>query len=118
MTKVIAAGQEEHQKILYDVIEEDGVTYKYAACTGLEDDLITLSDGTTLAYDVAIVCTGLKSAHYYPDPQTEPVKEDRLAHIRELHEQVEAANTIIISGGGPVGVESAADIKLRYPQKK
>lgn len=40
------------------------------------------------------------------------------ALLKEWQAKIEAANEILISGGGPTGVETASEIKRKYPTKK
>ena len=35
-----------------------------------------------------------------------------------MFENVKNAKSIVVSGGGPIGVECASDIKLRFKDKK
>jgi pyruvate/2-oxoglutarate dehydrogenase complex dihydrolipoamide dehydrogenase (E3) component len=118
MTKVVAVGPTEHEKALKELVQEDGVNYKFAACTSLTNDTATLSDGSTLTFDAAVVCTGLKLPIFYPDPETDTTIEARKATIAAFHEKIVNAKSIVVSGGGPVGVETTADIILRFPTKK
>lgn len=44
--------------------------------------------------------------------------EKRKAFIAEYNKGIKAAKSIVIGGAGPVGVEVAADIKLRFKEKE
>lgn len=118
MTKVIATGSEVHNGTIFDLVKEDGVTYEFATCTNIEGNTASLSNGTQLSFDSCIVATGLNIPIFYPDMEKECSIADRKAGVQAFFEKVKAANTIVISGGGPVGVEAAGDIKLRFPQKQ
>jgi apoptosis-inducing factor 2 len=120
MTAVIAAGSEMHKKTIYELVKEDDVTYKYGVVKSLSesDKTITLADNTSLSFDVAVVATGVKIPFYYPDPETEQTVAKRSDSVNQMFENVKNAKSIVISGGGPVGIETAADIKLRFKDKK
>jgi NADH dehydrogenase FAD-containing subunit len=38
--------------------------------------------------------------------------------VNAFHNKLLSSQNIVLAGGGPVGVELAADIKLRYPEKR
>lgn len=117
MTKVIAVGKEEHEKALFPLLQEEGVEYVIDIVTGVTNNTVTTKSGKTLPFDACVVAVGHNIPLFFPDV-TQTTKQQRLDAIQLVHEQVKAANTIVISGGGPVGTEAAADIKLRFKDKK
>eukprot|EP01035_Chromulina_nebulosa_P028606 gene28606-37803_t len=118
MTKVIAEGPGEHSKVIFPVLQEPGVEYINALATYLESDSCTTSTGQVINFDVCIVATGQKYDIFFPNPSNENKEADRKVAISSYYEKVKAANTIVIAGGGPIGVELAADIKLGNKNKK
>ena len=107
-----------NSKVFYPRIKEEGVKYITGTCQKLTDTAVSVSDGTVLTYDVAIVVTGINYPHFSPNPTVDVTKEQRLATIQKKKAEIDAAKTIVISGGGPIGVEVAGDIIIRNKDKK
>lgn len=116
MTKVIAAGPDEHAKVIYDLLKEKNIQYITGTVTAMTDRQVTISSGRTIPFDVCVVATGQSYPIFCPDP-AQPTMLQRKAAILEVHRQIRSAKSIVISGAGPVGVEAAADIKLRHKDK-
>eukprot|EP01031_Cornospumella_fuschlensis_P044502 gene44502-54428_t len=117
MTKVIAAGPEEHNKAIYDLLREPNVTYIIDTVASLTNNVAVLTSGTNVPFDVCVVATGQNIPLFYPNPQTERTMEARKNGIKKVYEDVQKARSIVVGGAGPVGVEVAADIKLRFKDK-
>lgn len=118
MTKVLGAGPEEHTKCLFPVLHEDGVEYVTGRCVSVTNDHAALEDGRTLPFDACVVAVGQKIPLFYPNPETDRTIEERKATISKYYTKLLSSQHIVISGGGPVGVETAADIKLRHKDKQ
>lgn len=120
MTAVIATGSEVYKDTVYNLVKEDGVSYIHASCVSIDDKKkeLILSNEQTLAYDVCVIATGVNIPFYYPNPDREQTIAIRSSAIDEMFEKVKKAKSIVISGGGPIGIETAADIKLRFKDKK
>jgi pyruvate/2-oxoglutarate dehydrogenase complex dihydrolipoamide dehydrogenase (E3) component len=58
------------------------------------------------------------STHAFPCRPASSDLEETLSALRTLQGQVEKSNSILISGGGPVGVEFAGEVFSQYPGKK
>jgi apoptosis-inducing factor 2 len=72
----------------------------------------------TLKYDHVIVATGATyTAPISPTPQ-ELTLPDRFHAWQAAHDDLQKAKTIIVLGGGAVGVELAAEIVDYFPNKK
>jgi len=67
-------------------------------------------------YDYLIVASG--SSYNPPIKEGNIVIATRAEHLREHHAKLERANSVLIIGGGLVGVELAAEIIEHYPQKQ
>jgi NADH dehydrogenase FAD-containing subunit len=117
MTKVIATDGEEHQKALFPLLKEDGVTYVKDACASVEANSVTTQSGRSIPFDVCVVAVGQNIPIFYPTAAEDTI-EKRKESIAAIQAKVRNAKTIVISGGGPVGTEAAADIKLRFKDKK
>lgn len=122
MTSVVAIGSEEHKKFVYDMVYEDNVKYIFATCQTLSNHEAVLSNGDSVAFDFCIVATGVKYPVLTPDASKTSKglmsREDRIKEVAEATEKITKANTVVICGGGPIGCELAADIKIRNPQKR
>lgn len=118
MGRVLATGTEEHEKALYPAIRETGIDYIQDNCKELTPTHVIAYDGTTVPFDVCIVATGQSNPSFMPDPNDTKTREARVTQVKLLHDQIVAAKDIVLAGGGPVGSETAADIKLRFPNKK
>jgi NADH dehydrogenase FAD-containing subunit len=117
MTKVVATGPEEHNEALHALVKEDNVTYKIGCCKDLKQKHVVMSTGEIIDFDVCVVCTGEHIESFYPDPVRHTSISDRKAAMEKVYEDIKKAEKIVIGGGGPVGAEAAADIKLRNPMK-
>ena len=71
-----------------------------------------------LEYDILIICTGAK----YSDPIRVTnfgiTASDRIDQITKYYELLKSAKSVIVAGGGLVGVEMIAEIAARMPGKK
>lgn len=117
MTSVVAIGPEAHEKAIYPLLREDGVNYVFDTVESIEDGSLRTTGGTEILFDAAVVAVGQRIPVFYPNPSTERTVDERKAAISAFHSEIRRANNIVISGGGPVGVETAADIKLRFKDK-
>ncbi|KAG2438421.1 hypothetical protein HYH02_010876 [Chlamydomonas schloesseri] len=88
-----------------------------ASVTSLSAKSAVLSTGETLAFDYAAVCSGSS----YADPAFKSTastsREQRLAEMKALTEDIKAAKSIVVVGGGPAGVEVAAEIVKAHAGK-
>jgi NADH dehydrogenase FAD-containing subunit len=118
MTMVMAAGPEAHDKCIYPLMREAGVDYIIGICASITDGSVTTNTGQTIPFDVCVLATGQDMSIYMPNPLSEPTIAQRKATVAALFNKIKAAKTVLISGGGPLGCETAADIKIRYKDKK
>lgn len=117
MTKVIAMGTEEHSKIIFPLLREERVDYAIDSIASLTNNIATLASGNTIEFDVCVLATGQKIPLFYP-ALSDITKEIRIESVAAVSRQIAGAKSIVISGGGPVGSELVADIKLRNKDKK
>jgi pyruvate/2-oxoglutarate dehydrogenase complex dihydrolipoamide dehydrogenase (E3) component len=118
MSKVLSVGGKEHSSAIYDLIKEEGVDYARGTCVSVKNSLVMVSNGTSLEFDACVVCVGQNVPVFYPDPTVEQTKTARMDSIAAVHFSIRTAQSIVIGGGGPIGVEIASDIKLRFPDKR
>ncbi|KAL3530325.1 hypothetical protein ACH5RR_009647 [Cinchona calisaya] len=72
---------------------------------------VLTAEGRLVAYDYLVIATG----HDDPLPK---FRNERLAEYQEDNEKIKAARSIVVVGGGPTGVELAAEIAVDFPEKK
>ncbi|KAJ2416432.1 hypothetical protein GGI10_000969 [Coemansia sp. RSA 2530] len=77
---------------------------------------LVLEDGQELYFDYLILATGGKAPG--PINVRSANKEEGLAEIEQLRSGLEAANSVLVIGGGAVGVEVAGFVAATFPQKK
>lgn len=64
----------------------------------------------TLRFDYAVIATG--SAYLDPLIKAQATTEqDRIAEIQAMHQRLRSARSVVIAGGGPVGIEIAAELR-------
>ena len=119
MTKALAVGPEEYSKIAcYPLLREQGVEYVIGRCESISTNSVVTSTGITIQFDLCVLAVGQKYPLFHPDPITENTTTTRLQAIINAHNKIIQAKSIVIAGGGPVGTEIAADIKLRFKDKR
>ncbi|KAL3616396.1 hypothetical protein CASFOL_039786 [Castilleja foliolosa] len=74
------------------------------------DEVLTVQ-GHRISYDYLVIATGHVDSGAY-------TKAERLSHFQAEHEKIKSAESILIVGGGPSGVELAAEIIVDFPDKK
>jgi NADH dehydrogenase FAD-containing subunit len=78
---------------------------------------VKLADGQKLHYDILVLATGSRTKAptvFKGVGSTEDVKEA----LRLFKEEVKSAQTILISGGGPTGIEFSAEVAYAYGAAK
>ncbi|CAJ1979103.1 unnamed protein product [Sphenostylis stenocarpa] len=68
-------------------------------------------DGNKIAFDYLVIATGHSD-------QVPKIRRERLEQFKEDNERIKSARSIMIVGGGPTGVELAAEIAVDFPDKK
>ncbi|KAJ2082790.1 hypothetical protein H4R24_001314 [Coemansia sp. RSA 988] len=77
---------------------------------------IELSNGEKLSFDYLLLSTGATNS--FPANIIAPSLEDARSRLLQLHDDVKQAKSILVIGGGAVGVETAGEIAAEYPKKK
>ncbi|KAG5575027.1 hypothetical protein H5410_055161 [Solanum commersonii] len=75
-----------------------------------DTDVLT-KQGSRIAYDYLVVATG----HTQSSAET---RTEKISQYQAEYEKIKAADSILIVGGGPTGVELAAEIVADFPAKK
>eukprot|EP00775_Hariotina_reticulata_P002211 gene2211-2526_t len=100
--------------IPYDAIKPHG-TFILGEVIRLTDTSATLADGQTVDFDYAAICSG--SDYAVGKSSTALTVDKRRQELKALAERVKAAGSVLIAGGGPLGVELAGEILTDYPDK-
>ncbi len=93
-----------------------GVRVAVGKATGVAERSVTLSDGSSLAYDYLVLATGSRYSPPIKDPSV--VMASRAADLAAHARRVAEAGSVLIVGGGLAGVELAAEIAVAYPGKE
>lgn len=96
-----------------------GVEQRMNRATALTDTTATLDDGTSLDFDAVVVATGsaVRGFDRLKMAERQTIAE-REAQIASEHQRLAGAERVIVVGGGPVGVELAAEIVDEFPGKQ
>eukprot|EP00246_Nothoceros_aenigmaticus_P008818 TRINITY_DN2390_c0_g1_i1.p1 TRINITY_DN2390_c0_g1~~TRINITY_DN2390_c0_g1_i1.p1 ORF type:complete len:354 (-),score=66.34 TRINITY_DN2390_c0_g1_i1:317-1378(-) len=86
-------------------------THVLGSASSVSDEHVVTSDGRSIPYDFLVISSG--SA--FTGPAT---RSERLNDIKADNSKVIGASSILIVGGGPVGVELAGEIVTDFPTKK
>ncbi|XP_071706898.1 uncharacterized protein [Rutidosis leptorrhynchoides] len=78
----------------------------------IQDSEVLTSEGRLVPYDYLVIATG------HVDPFAPKARADRLKQYQAENSKIKAAQSILIVGGGPTGVELAGEIAVDFPEKK
>lgn len=84
--------------------------------SSVEKDFVQLDTGERISYSYLAIASG--SFQPLPAKVVSSSKEGGCKELQSVQENIKAAQTIAVIGGGAVGVEIATDIKSYYPQKQ
>lgn len=82
-----------------------------SAATGITEEDVLTAQGHSIEYDYLVIATG----HVHTGDFT---KAERLHYFQAEQEKIKSADSILIIGGGPTGVELAGEISVDFPDKK
>uniref|UniRef100_A0A3P9H3V6 Ferroptosis suppressor protein 1 n=1 Tax=Oryzias latipes TaxID=8090 RepID=A0A3P9H3V6_ORYLA len=82
-----------------------------------EQQAVFLQGGREIQYSHLILCTGT-SGTFPGKVNAVSSLEASVQKYEELVEQIQAADSVLVIGGGSTGVEMAAEIKTEYQEKK
>ncbi|XP_010928693.1 uncharacterized protein [Elaeis guineensis] len=77
---------------------------------GITESEVLTEDGQTIKYDYLALATG----HADPTPRS---RKDRLEQFRQENDKIKSSSSVLIIGGGRMGVELAGEIAADYPEK-
>ncbi|RLN59674.1 hypothetical protein BBJ28_00014534 [Nothophytophthora sp. Chile5] len=82
-----------------------------------EDDDTLCGPVKSLSYDYLVIATGSTYTVPIKQPKNNFKRSTTESKLAEVRDQVKSANSILIVGGGAVGIEVAGEIKAKYPKK-
>lgn len=82
---------------------------------GQKGGRVDLASGNSIEYEYLVMATG--SSGELPSRVGVESKKDGMNALREQRNRINTAHDIVVIGGGPAGVELAADAKSKHPQK-
>lgn len=86
--------------------------------TGIKEKKLLLEDGSNIDFDFLVIATGSKFPNWPYLNGSEISMELRQKEVIEESIKLSVADSVIIIGGGPVGVELAGEIAYRWKDKK
>lgn len=87
----------------------------HASVQTVTEKNITLEDGTVIEFDYLVVASG--SIYESPWKIQKPMKSEGLLELKNYCEKLKLSTKVVVIGGGPTGVEFAAEVKTYFPQK-
>lgn len=96
----------------------DKFEFIQAYATGLEPETrnVLLSTSASVHYDTLVIASGTKFASDLWS--TTPGSERLRAALKEVHDKLPSAESVLLAGGGAVGVETAGEFGEAYGKKK
>ncbi|CAM9180616.1 unnamed protein product, partial [Ectocarpus fasciculatus] len=117
MRGCVVPGWEEATRVPLDKLLKRGKILR-GLVTEVTDSSVTLADGTTLAADYIVLAHGYGSANLPGGTPTDATDSAGFKNkLKEKQAAIRDAKTILVVGGGPVGVELVGEIKAHYPDK-
>lgn len=117
--KAIPAHAASYVRLVRGVVTKiSGVTNEVSYRAINDSDDKAVENEEILSFDYLVIATG--SAYTVPIKQDEHdyARATTEAKLREVREQIERAEQILVVGGGFVGCEVAGDIASKYPNKR
>ncbi|WOK92681.1 apoptosis-inducing factor [Canna indica] len=78
---------------------------------GITQTEVLTAEGRTYGYDYLVIATG----HVEPTPRS---RKERLEQFKQENKSIKSSSSVLIIGGGRMGVELAGEIAVDYPEKK
>lgn len=117
MRACVVPGWEEATRVPLDKLLKRGTIVR-GQVVSVVDGSVTLASGEVLTADNIILAQGYGTGNLPGGTPNDTA--DSASFKKRLQEKqvaISAADTILIIGGGPVGVELAGEIKAQFPQK-
>ena len=95
-----------------------GVKHIQKKASGIKGKTLLLEDGASQDFDFLVVATGSSFKNWSFLKSDEPGMTARQQEVEQDGEKLRAAESVLIIGGGSVGVELAGEIAYKWPEKK
>ena len=95
-----------------------GVRHIMKKAVGVQGDKLNLEDGTDIGFDYLVIASGSGSEKWPYLKSSESGMDARQAEVESEGEALKKANSVLIIGGGSVGVELAGEIAYKWINKK
>lgn len=82
-----------------------------SAATNITGSEVITAQGDRVEYDYLVIATGCVNSGGY-------TKYEKMRYYQEEHKKIESSHSILVIGGGPTGVELAAEIAFDFPDKR
>ncbi|KAJ2845605.1 hypothetical protein IWW36_004714 [Coemansia brasiliensis] len=80
------------------------------------DKTLDLSNGQTLSFDYLVLATGATNS--FPANISAPTIQDARAQLSQVYKNIKQADSVLVIGGGAVGVEIAGEVADAFPGKQ
>ena len=95
-----------------------GVQHIMKKATGIHDNTLKLEDSADVNFDYLVIASGSSFKNWPYLKSSEPLMVARQAEVLRDGAKLESAGSILIIGGGAVGVELAGEIAYKWNDKK
>lgn len=99
------------RSLIYHKDYLNDATIVTSSAVNITEDAVLTADGQSLPYDYLVIATG----HALTSPAS---RAERIKEFQRDNGKIESSESVLIIGGGPTGVELAAEIAVDYPGKK
>jgi apoptosis-inducing factor 2 len=113
----VVPGWENRIRVPYDKLLKNGTIVRQEVKEVTSGNVI-LADGTPMQADFIVLAHGAGQAPFPIGAKPGASSADAVAAFKKAQGQVNASSSVLIVGGGPVGIEMAGEILAQYPGKK
>jgi apoptosis-inducing factor 2 len=115
----VLSGQEHKVFVPYDNafqgLPEGSCIFRKDEVVRVTKDTVVLKGGDMIPYEYLVFATGANAAA--PSRLNGNTREEGIAILQDIQEQIHKAQNLVVVGGGAAGVELATDAKAQYPDK-
>ncbi|KAJ2355160.1 hypothetical protein GGF43_002852 [Coemansia sp. RSA 2618] len=98
-----------------DWLHHPQITIKQGTVAEIQPTLVQLASGEQLQFDYLVVALGI--SRFAPIGVRSSTKAEFVDELAESYAQLKSAKSVVVVGGGAVGIELAADIKCDFQDK-
>jgi hypothetical protein len=104
--------------IPYTTILRGNFKHIQGEVASIEAKKVLTKSGQEVEFDFCVIAVGSSYAGFLKAAATTTAAAQRLSEIHALNQQITGASSVLVVGGGPSGVELAAEILEAHPSKK